>query len=334
MKYFSFFILLILTSLIFVKNQQNNTTSESNNTKKEKEPESEDNEEMEDNFKPNEKIFKLNDLTFDIVINSGKDHKWFLILYSETCGHCRMARENINLILNEIQSNKTNISTIYTKNLYFAEIEVNNSPYTSARFNLTGVPYIILIQNNSIYELNLYPNEKNLRDFIQTDFSKVKDDLFPFPPRMSLLKFAWQFIEQAFMGITMQINEIFYLNDLAFVFTPITLLLTIIMIMVIIGILEYYCCVKCCVEKTKKDESKEKNKEINKEKNKEENKDKNNENKGNDNINNDNIDNENNKDLNEDEKIRRENEKEKEEKMKEIEKHKQNTRKEKKKKKE
>ena len=266
MKYFSFLLLLILTSLITAKDEEKNKEPETNKTEKENEPE--DDEEMEDDFKPNEKIFSLNDLTFELVINKGIDHKWFLMLYSETCGHCRMARENINLILNEIQSNKTNISSTYTKNLYFAEIEVTRNHYTSARFKISGVPYIVLIQNNSMYELNLYPNEKNLRDFIQTDFSKVKDELIPLPPRINLLKFAWQFIADAFAGVTMQINEILYYNDFGFVFSPATLIFVIVMFMVIIGVLEYYICVKCCVEKekAKKKEHKIKDKEGDKEK--------------------------------------------------------------------
>ena len=63
-------------------------------------------------------------------------------------------------------------------------MEAYDNSLTNVRFNITGVPYMILVQNNTMYELDLFPNFDNLKNFVNTNFSEVKDELKPLPVKV------------------------------------------------------------------------------------------------------------------------------------------------------
>ena len=194
----------------------------------------------------NNEIYSLNDITFDMVLQKGNSYKWFVILYSETCGHCEFARRELRKIFSQYKNSTTT---------RFAEIEINRNPMTNMRFDIEGVPYIFLLQNNSIYEMDLYPNQKNLIKFIDTNFSDVQNELKPFPPMVPIYKFGWQIIKNIFTVATNGVNELLYDNGYEFQFTPILLVFTIIIVFGGICIFEYFCCVIFCPDKDeKKDE--------------------------------------------------------------------------------
>jgi len=121
----------------------------------------------------NNQIYSLNDMTFDAILQKGNNYKWLVILYSQTCGHCQDARRAIRKVFPNYRNSTT---------IRFAEIEITRNPMTNMRFEIEGVPYIFLLQNNSIYEMDLYANERNLKKFIETDFNNVTEELKPFPP--------------------------------------------------------------------------------------------------------------------------------------------------------
>ena len=107
------------------------------------------------------KIHDLNDLFFDYMIRDGKIYRWFILFYSKTCGHCMRAKREIKKVFEELKSNDS---------LRFAQIEAYDNTMTNVRFNITGVPYIIIVENNTMHELDLYPNYENLKKFIFTNF--------------------------------------------------------------------------------------------------------------------------------------------------------------------
>ena len=245
-------------------------------------------------FTPNIDVINLNDLTFDMVLQKGNHYRWLVILYSETCGHCEAARREVRKLLPQYRNNNT---------IRFGEIEINRNPMTNMRFNIEGVPYIFLLQNNTIYELDNYANQNNLIKFIDTIFEDVKDELKPFPPMVPIYKFAWQIIVNIFVGITNGVNEMLFDAGYEFEFTPILLLLSIIGFFAFIVLLEYLCCLRFCPDDDKK-KSKVKNKEEGKEEAEEENNEEEDEKE----------DNKNEDEKIEEEKIKRERNKEKEEK--------------------
>ena len=254
----------------------------------------------------NKEIFSLNDLTFDMVLQNGNFFKWFVILYSETCGHCEHARRELRKIFAQYKNSTT---------IRFAEIEINRNPMTNMRFDIEGVPYIFLLQNNSIYEMDLYPSQKNLIQFIATDFKDVEKELKPFPPMVPIYKFGWQIIKNIFNWVTTGVNELLLDNGYDFQFTPLLLVFSFFMVFGGICILEYFCCLRFCPDEDQKKANIKKTKKIVKiEKIEKEDEEEEKEEKDND----DNDKNEENKDTTEEEKIERE--KEMEIKMKEKEK--------------
>ena len=203
----------------------------------------------------NNEIYSLNDITFDMVLQKGNSYKWFVILYSETCGHCEFARRELRKIFSQYKNSTTT---------RFAEIEINRNPMTNMRFDIEGVPYIFLLQNNSIYEMDLYPNQKNLIKFIDTNFSDVQNELKPFPPMVPIYKFGWQIIKNIFTVATNGVNELLYDNGYEFQFTPLLLVFTIIIVFGGICIFEYFCCVIFCPDKDEKKEKHKKTKKVEK----------------------------------------------------------------------
>ena len=205
---------------------------------------------------PNKEVYSLNDLLFDMILQNGNNFRWLVILYSETCGHCEFARRELRRIFPLYKN-----STV----LRFAEIEINRNPMTNMRFSIDSVPYIFLLQNNSIYEMDLYPNQKNFKIFLETNFEDVKNELKPFPPMVKLYKFAWVIIKNIMRGITNIVNEILYEHGYEFEFTPIWLIITIIMFFASICLLEYFCCSRFCPNQEEKKDANEGGKEKEKE---------------------------------------------------------------------
>ena len=108
----------------------------------------------------------------------------------------------------------------------FAEIEITRNPMTNMRFEIEGVPYIFLLQNNSIYEMDLYANERNLKKFIETDFNNVTEELKPLPPMVAVHKVGWEIAKNVVRVITNGINEMLYDSGYEIEFTPLTLFLS------------------------------------------------------------------------------------------------------------
>ena len=281
----SFFIfLLVAFSIIILSVEKENETKISNSTQEEKrnKPENKTSNKTENKGKQkkkkpkkkapspnvdssfpeedpngnNQHVYTLNDLTFDMVLQKGNNNKWLVILYSSTCGHCEHARREIRKILPNYR-NDTSIK--------FAEIEINYNKMTNVRFKIEGVPYIFLLQNNSMYEMNTYANQKNLKAFIETDFNKIPpEELIPFPPMVPIYEFGWMVIKNIFRGITEMVNEMLFDHGYEFEFTPLTLLITVVMGFGSICILEYLICLKFCPDENQKKNKKpvKKEKEI------------------------------------------------------------------------
>ena len=207
----------------------------------------------------NNDVYSLNDLTFDMVLKGGNNYKWLVILYSETCGHCEHARREIRKVFPSYK-NSTSIR--------FAEIEINKNYLTNMRFDIEGVPYIFMLQNNSIYELDLFPSSKNLKNFIDTDFKDIEEELKPFPSMVPAPKIIFVILSNILRGITNAVNDLLYDYGYDFEFTPSLLIITFILGFSSICILQFVCCAKFCPdeEKPKKKKKKKSKKKIEKEK--------------------------------------------------------------------
>ena len=163
-----------------------------------KEKDNYDNSSKSNNKNEKIEILELNDSNFDLVIQNGKKNRWLILFYLETCYHCSRARTIINRIL-EFKEYKI------INNIKFASIEVENNTKANIRFNVSQVPYIILVENNTMIEFDNYANEKNLINFIETNFTNVTNELKPFPTR-NIFKYYYKKFDNSLAFVIDGIN--------------------------------------------------------------------------------------------------------------------------------
>ena len=163
-------------------------------------------------------VIELNDSNIDSTIKDGIYNRWLILCYIETCYHCKRARQVLNDILES-----GNYPVI--NNIKFAQIEVHKNIKSNIRFNISKVPHIILVENNTMYELDLYPNEKNLINFIGTDFRNVTKDIRPFP-HMNIFKYYYAIFDNSVTEIVKQINDYLKTKNIFFEFNSLTFILS------------------------------------------------------------------------------------------------------------
>ena len=162
-------------------------------------------------------LLELNDSNFDLIIQNGKNNRWLILFYLETCYHCYRARTVINRIL-ELKDYKI------INNIKFASIEIGNNTKINIRFNISQVPYIVLVENNTMIEFDLYANEKNLVNFIETNFSNVVNDTKPFPKR-NIFKYYYKQFENSLKYVLDQVNNYLKSKNINFKFNAITFII-------------------------------------------------------------------------------------------------------------
>ena len=239
---FKFLLFIIFISKIILKEEGKSTTK--NQKKKDKDKDSKTKEKVvlenldeEKGYFTGSKIHDLNDLFFDYMIRDGKIYRWFILFYSKTCGHCMRAKIEIKKVFEELKSNDS---------LRFAQIEAYDNTMTNVRFNITGVPYIIIVENNTMHELDLYPNYENLKKFIFTNFSEVKDELKPFPKKVRFHYVAWVIFKQTLDSVTASVNKFLTKKNIKIQFNPYAFILTVLITIIAccFGCVKF--CIYCC----------------------------------------------------------------------------------------
>ena len=240
MKYIFLFLISII--LQYISTKENNTTTSTEYIKKEVKPTGEikienENENEEEGYYSSSKIHELNDITFDYIIRDGKIYRWFIIFYSRSCGHCKRAKKEISKIFETYN----NIS-----NLRFAQIEAYQNTVTNIRFNISGVPYMILVENGSMYEMDLFPNYENLKDFIFTNFTEVEGDLKPIPRKVKFAYVAWVILKQTLDDVTNNFNIFLSNKGIKFQFNTYGFIGCILGLIILCCWGMIHCCLRCC----------------------------------------------------------------------------------------
>ena len=240
MKYIFLFLISIL--LQYISTKENKTTTSTEYIKKEVKPTGEikienENENEEEGYYSSSKIHELNDITFDYIIRDGKIYRWFIIFYSRSCGHCKRAKKEISKIFETYN----NIS-----NLRFAQIEAYQNTVTNIRFNISGVPYMILVENGSMYEMELFPNYENLKDFIFTNFTEVEGDLKPIPRKVKFAYVAWVILKQTLDDVTNNFNIFLSNKGIKFQFNTYGFIGCILGLIILCCWGMIHCCLRCC----------------------------------------------------------------------------------------
>ena len=65
---------------------------------------------------------------------------------------------------------------------------------------------MILVENGSMFEMDLFPNYENLKDFIFTNFTEVVGDLKPIPRKVKFAYIAWVILKQTLDDVSNNFN--------------------------------------------------------------------------------------------------------------------------------
>ena len=124
---------------------------------------------------PSNNILILDDRLIS-VINDGKLYRWFLFAYSSNNRNSFVEKDILKLF-NEYKKNE---------NLRFAKIDISKNERTRNLLNISTTPYIILIENKSIFEFELKLNYKNLKHFLNINFDNLKNKTKIYPKELNI----------------------------------------------------------------------------------------------------------------------------------------------------
>jgi len=183
------------------------------------------------------KIFELNDTSIDDIIREGKIYRWLILFYSNLNNNCTKVKKEMETIFNSFHD---------IPELRFAQIDINENIITKKRLNINIIPYIILLENDTYYEMKLNLTFENLEDFIFTIFSEVKNDLKIWPEKVTYIQSLYVIYEKKFENLIYEFNQVLakygikiYFNIKGFIFT---IIFIIIIIYFSIKLLFYFCC--------------------------------------------------------------------------------------------
>ena len=125
-------------------------------------------------------------------------------------------------------------------------MEAYDNTLTNVRFNITGVPYIVLIENNSIFELDLFPNYENLKKFISTNFTEIQEELKPLPKKVKFAYVAWVIFKQTLDSITESFNKLLKRHNINIHFNPYAFIATVLLTIILCCTCLVKCCIYCC----------------------------------------------------------------------------------------
>lgn len=149
-------------------------------------------------FKSHLKIHELTDSDFESKVNYGKDNQWLLVFYLESCPHCINAKNAINKYSQNLSDDVLKIGYI----------ECNGNIFTCLRFNVTKVPLILLAQNETMFELNQYPSENNIKNFISEE--KFKESEIDFPKSFGYIEIIFKVIQETILALNVTMKHFLY----------------------------------------------------------------------------------------------------------------------------
>jgi hypothetical protein len=195
-------------------------------------------------------IKNLTDYNFDNEIKNGNENPWLVIFYLETCPHCKNALGVFDKI---IQGEHL---TEKEKSLRVGSVECHQNVWSCMRFNITRVPYIILIEGDMMFEFEKYVNEKNINAFLNEE--KTVENQLHIPAPLGIANLGLKVIKEAVKMINEYIND--YLRGKGWNFkwdTNHTIVALFVFLVIMIAI-EYMIVAYCCrSQKSKKTNTKE-----------------------------------------------------------------------------
>ena len=174
-------------------------------------------------------IIKLTDNSFDSKVTPNSNKKWFIVFYVDTCSYCE---QMLRVLEKDVIPNYDNDNSIG-----FGSVDCNKNIWLSLRFNITHVPYSILLDESKqyMYEFKAYSTAELINEFIESD--KQEKDRIIIPKPYSYVQAIKTIIVELYFSFKETIEELLksigiYVNVSHFILIPFLTLMLLLVIKV------------------------------------------------------------------------------------------------------
>ena len=196
-------------------------------------------------------FLNLTNSNFDNLVQNGNNNRWLIIFYTERCSFCKQIKTMINKIIEEKEFNY---------DIKFGKVDLETNLKLQIRFNITRIPYIVLVNHNQMYEMKFLPTEQTFKNFVDsTNFDEFKEFQKDFPQDLSFFDFLKNLIILAFSDGAMKLNKILNKFNFSFKFTALSLFVISFIIGVPIMTCIYILVLRCLYSKKEKKHEFDKN---------------------------------------------------------------------------
>ena len=185
-----------------------------------------------------ERIYELNETSFDDITTKGRAYRWLILFYSyiENSEYIQAMKEIKNIFDSYKNLNE----------LRFAQMNLDNNIMTKIRLNINKLPYLILLENDTMLEMNSTLNHENIEEFIFTIFSEVKSYLKPIPKKITYSYAQYIIYTQTFNKYLDEFNQALNSKGIKIQFNIYGLflcgLIFIVIIFYMLKFIIYFCC--------------------------------------------------------------------------------------------
>ena len=207
----------------------------------------------------------LTSSNFDALVQNGVKNRWLISFYAEKCSFCKQTKSMINKLIDE--------GKIKNDKLKFGKVDLNTyNIRLQVRFNITRIPYTILVDNNEMYEMKFLPIEENVIKFLESEsLEEYNEFKTAFPQNSFFAKFIFDLVLLAFSDGSNKINRFLKNKNYNFEMTPLLLFVSCVVIGVPIFTFLFIYILDCFFPYKKNEDVIIINKKENKEEKKEEN---------------------------------------------------------------
>ena len=205
---------------------------------------------------------------FDSLVQGGNQGRWLILFYAESCNFCKKLKAIIDKIIEEKNYKSVN-------NIRFGSIDLDVNLFLQIRFNISGIPYVLMIENNKMVEVPNFPDEKNIIKYIETEDFDSFTGIIDFKPDISFYEFIKNLTVNSLSYLTKKTNKFLKKYNINYELGMKSCFILVFLSSFIISLTMFIIIIKCfCEEKKpiKKEEKIEKSENIVNENNEEENK--------------------------------------------------------------
>ena len=143
---------------------------------------------------------ELNALNFDAIIQNGVKNRWLIIFYAESNSYSIKVKSKIDKIIEE--KNYTSIN-----NIKFASVDIDLNFKLKTRFRITGIPVVLLVENDKMLNIANFPDEEILKNNIEIPNIENSKGVKDFIHELTILDFILNLISNEFVKVTNVINH-------------------------------------------------------------------------------------------------------------------------------